>query len=172
MGCLAQYLALGIPVHLWTMHRGEETSLSSNTTYISPLKATQPTEYFHWEYIHPTELHYNQPSWGESQAREADLLCYPPPPFLGPSLPLSFKNMCEWFGYINTQQEASKSHHPSVLGKLAFKLRYFKEVNHPRASQLSLCSLFLPGRSQGALTWALGSLQRGTHSFCLSYCSS
>lgn len=39
----------------------------------------------------------------------------------------------------------TRAHHPSVLGKLAFKLRYFKEVNHPGASQHCLLP-FLSGR--------------------------
>lgn len=33
------------------------------------------------------------------------------------------------------------AHHPSVLEKLAFKLRYFREVNHPGEAS-AVCSLF------------------------------
>lgn len=51
---------------------------------------------------------------------------------------------------IHSHQHA-RADHPSVLGKLAFKLRHFREVNHPRASQHCL-QLFLSGgkaRSRG-----------------------
>lgn len=34
------------------------------------------------------------------------------------------------------------AHHPSLLEKLAFKLRYFREVNHPGEAS-AVCSLFL-----------------------------
>ena len=60
---------------------------------------------------------------------------------------------------IHSDQHA-RADHPSVLGKLAFKLRYFREVNHPRASQHCL-QPFLMERRQGILACVLLSSQGG-----------
>lgn len=60
---------------------------------------------------------------------------------------------------IHSDQHA-RADHPSVLGKLAFKLRYFREVNHPRASQHCLQPFLMEGR-QGILACMLLSSQGG-----------
>lgn len=62
---------------------------------------------------------------------------------------------------IHSHQLAG-AHHPSVLEKLAFKLRYFREVNHPgEASTVCSLSLWKGARSFGL---ELLSLQGGVGS--------
>ena len=53
---------------------------------------------------------------------------------------------------IHSHQHAG-AHQPSVLGKLAFKLRYFREVNHPGEAS-TVCSLFLVEGTLGAVEFA------------------
>lgn len=61
----------------------------------------------------------------------------------------------------------TRVHRPSVLGKLAFKLRYFREVNHPGASQHCLLR-FLSGRqAQGPGPGAVEFAGRGPLSLAL-----
>lgn len=121
-------------------------------------KGLRPTERFHGGGTLSSSTRISHADKNDKQGKLSSSTTLPTPPQV---FPPSCPNLRICVSVLDTlihSYQHARADHPSVLGKLAFKLRYFREVNHPRASQHCLQPFLVEGRP-GAVACKLVSLQ-------------